>query len=179
MSSTRRARICSAPRCRLAVSASRPILMTSLAFIFGVLPMATSTGAEFRQPACGRHRSDGRDDLRHRAGDLFRAAVLCAGASPFSAKGASAINRRASAARRNNRKGDHGGRLLYVFRTLARLFISRYTPAHIAEIYLRSMPSIKSFQFPSSCSIIIASSYYYGRFYITSLPMGSCAPLLL
>ncbi len=25
----------------------------------------------FRQPACGRHRSDGRDDLRHRAGDLF------------------------------------------------------------------------------------------------------------
>ena len=111
----------------------------------------------FRQPACGRHRSDGRDDLRHRAGDLFRAAVLCAGASPFSAKGASAINRRASAARRNNRKGDHGGRLLYVFRTLARLFTSRYSPAHIAEIYLRSMPSIKSFQFPSSCSIIIAS----------------------
>ncbi len=134
----------------------RPILMTSLAFIFGVLPMATST-ARFRQPACGRHRSDGRDDLRHRAGDLFRAAVLCAGASPFSAKGASAINRRASAARRNNRKGDHGGRLLYVFRTLARLFTSRYSPAHIAEIYLRSMPSIKSFQFPSSCSIIIAS----------------------
>ncbi len=135
----------------------RPILMTSLAFIFGVLPMATSTDAWLRQPACGRHRSDGRDDLRHRAGDLFRAAVLCAGASPFSAKGASAINRRASAARRNNRKGDHGGRLLYVFRTLARLFTSRYSPAHIAEIYLRSMPSIKSFQFPSSCSIIIAS----------------------
>ncbi|ESB01955.1 hypothetical protein HMPREF1619_01846 [Klebsiella pneumoniae 909957] len=44
-----------------------------------------------------------------------------------------------------------------MFRTLARLFTSRYSPAHIAEIYLRSMPSIKSFQFPSSCSIIIAS----------------------
>ena len=55
----------------------------------------------FRQPACGRHRVMGGMISRHRAGDLFRAAVLCAGASPFSAKGASAINRRASAARRN------------------------------------------------------------------------------
>ncbi len=135
----------------------RPILMTSLAFIFGVLPMATSTGA-----GSGSQHAVGTGVM----GGMISATVLaiffvplffCAGASPFSAKGASAINRRASAARRNNRKGDHGGRLLYVFRTLARLFTSRYSPAHIAEIYLRSMPSIKSFQFPSSCSIIIAS----------------------
>ncbi len=64
----------------------RPILMTSLAFIFGVLPMATSTGAGSGSQHAVGDRSDGRDDLRHRAGDLFRAAVLCAGASPFPLK---------------------------------------------------------------------------------------------
>nr|VUD29550.1 aminoglycoside efflux pump [Raoultella sp. NCTC 9187] len=85
----------------------RPILMTSLAFIFGVLPMATSTGAGSGQPTRGRHRGDGRHDLRHRAGHLLRAAVLCAGSPPLPAERAAAINRgqrEGLSSRGNNKK---------------------------------------------------------------------------
>ena len=39
----------------------RPILMTSFAFIFGVLPLAISTGAGREQPDRDRHRGDRRD----------------------------------------------------------------------------------------------------------------------
>ncbi len=63
----------------------RPILMTSLAFIFGVLPMAHQQRRGFRQPACGGNRGDGRHDFSHGSGHFLCAAVLRAGASPLPA----------------------------------------------------------------------------------------------
>lgn len=41
----------------------RPIVMTSLAFTFGVLPLAISTGCRRRQPPCHRYRHDRRHDF--------------------------------------------------------------------------------------------------------------------
>ena len=49
----------------------RPIVMTSLAFILGVLPLALSHGRRRREPALDRH---GRH-RRHARGDVHRRAV--------------------------------------------------------------------------------------------------------
>ena len=46
----------------------------------------------FRQPARGRYRRHGRDDLRHRAGHLLCAAVLRVGAPPLPAEREAGIN---------------------------------------------------------------------------------------
>ena len=54
----------------------RPIIMTSLAFILGVLPLAFSTRRRRRRAALGGHRRDGRHAGRHVPGDLLRADVL-------------------------------------------------------------------------------------------------------
>ena len=54
----------------------RPILMTSLAFILGVLPLAISTRRGRRRAAVDRHRRDGRHARRDLPRDLLRAAVL-------------------------------------------------------------------------------------------------------
>ncbi len=59
----------------------RPILMTSLAFIFGVLPLAIATGAGAQSRNRHRHGGDRRHDHRHGAGDLLRADVLRPGAA--------------------------------------------------------------------------------------------------
>lgn len=70
----------------------RPILMTSLAFIFGVLPMATSTGAgSGSQHAVGTGVMG--DDFSHGAGNLLRTAVFRAGASSLPAQGTATIIR--------------------------------------------------------------------------------------
>lgn len=69
----------------------RPILMTSLAFIFGVLPMATSTGAgSGGQHAVGTGVMGGM--ISYYSGYLLRAAVLCAGAPPLPAEAAPGIS---------------------------------------------------------------------------------------
>ncbi len=57
----------------------RPIVMTSLAFIFGVVPLAIATGAASKRPAGDRHRRDGRHDLRDGAGGDAGAGVLRGG----------------------------------------------------------------------------------------------------
>ena len=49
----------------------RPIVMTSLAFILGVLPLALSHGRRRREPALDRHRRH----RRHARGDVHRRAV--------------------------------------------------------------------------------------------------------
>ncbi len=49
----------------------RPIVMTSLAFILGVLPLAVSTGRRRGEPALDRHRRH----RRHARGDVHRGAV--------------------------------------------------------------------------------------------------------
>ena len=54
----------------------RPIIMTSLAFTLGVVPLAIATGRKCRQPERHRHRRAGRHDLRNGAGDLLRAGLL-------------------------------------------------------------------------------------------------------
>jgi hypothetical protein len=58
----------------------RPIIMTSLAFTLGVLPLALASGRRLGQPARHRHRRDRRHDHRHRAGGGLRAGVLRGGA---------------------------------------------------------------------------------------------------
>ena len=54
----------------------RPILMTSLAFILGVLPLAISTGAGAGARHSVGHRRHGRHDRGDVPRDLLRAAVL-------------------------------------------------------------------------------------------------------
>ena len=58
----------------------RPILMTSMAFILGVLPLAIATGAGAGGPHRHRHRRDRRHAHGHGARGLLRAGVLREGA---------------------------------------------------------------------------------------------------
>ncbi len=71
----------------------RPILMTSLAFIFGVLPMATSTGAgSGSQHAVGTGVMG--NDLSNRSGYLLCTPVFRADTSPLPAEAAPEIRSR-------------------------------------------------------------------------------------
>ena len=54
----------------------RPIIMTSLAFVLGVVPLAISTRCRFGQPTRHRYRGNWRYDHRHDPGDLLGPAVL-------------------------------------------------------------------------------------------------------
>ncbi len=54
----------------------RPILMTSFAFIFGVLPLAIATGARREQPRRDRHVGDRRHAHRRLPRDLLHPAFL-------------------------------------------------------------------------------------------------------
>ncbi len=60
----------------------RPILMTSLAFVFGVFPLAIATRCGCGRAECDRPRGRRRDVVGDRAGDLLRAGVLRAGPRP-------------------------------------------------------------------------------------------------
>ncbi len=63
----------------------RPIVMTSLAFIFGVLPLAISIRCRRGQPALHRHGSHRRHVDGHLPGSPVRAAVLPLDGGPVTA----------------------------------------------------------------------------------------------
>ncbi|MGY4601029.1 hydrophobe/amphiphile efflux-1 (HAE1) family protein [Bradyrhizobium sp. GM22.5] len=73
----------------------RPILMTGLAFICGVLPMAIAHGARRRQPAGARQCRDGRHDR---------------GSDPGAADGAGVLRLGAARAGRGSGEGGEAGR---------------------------------------------------------------------
>ena len=54
----------------------RPILMTSFAFILGVLPLVLAIGRKLRRAPVARHRGIRRNVVGHAAGDLHRAGAL-------------------------------------------------------------------------------------------------------
>ena len=60
----------------------RPIVMTSLAFGLGVLPLVLAIGRGLGEPARDRHRRARRHGDRHRAGGVLRAGVLRGRAQP-------------------------------------------------------------------------------------------------
>ncbi len=66
----------------------RPIIMTSLAFILGVLPLAYLHRRRRRRAALGGHRRDGRHAGRDLPRDLLRADVLQADHRAQAARGA-------------------------------------------------------------------------------------------
>ena len=71
----------------------RPIVMTGLAFVFGVAPMIDRRGRQRQEPAGARHRRDGRDD---RGGD------------PRAADGADLLRRGAGGVRQGGPAGAEG-----------------------------------------------------------------------
>ena len=73
----------------------RPVIMTSLAFFFGVLPLAIATGRRRRCHERHRHRRDRRDALRHLHRPLLHPAALC-GRVPALRRKATPANRRAT-----------------------------------------------------------------------------------
>jgi multidrug efflux pump subunit AcrB len=70
----------------------RPIVMTSMAFTLGVLPLAIASGRGLGQPARHRHRRDWRHPERHRAGGAVRAGLLRGGARPVQGQSAPAAD---------------------------------------------------------------------------------------
>ena len=72
----------------------RPILMTSLAFVFGVLPLAIATRSRRRQPERDRPRGRRRHPDRDLPRDLLRALVLRVREALLPPRQAGAANRR-------------------------------------------------------------------------------------
>lgn len=61
----------------------RPILMTSLAFILGVMPLVISTGAGSGAQNAVDYQCNGRDGDRNGTGNLLRSGILCGGSPPL------------------------------------------------------------------------------------------------
>ena len=90
----------------------RPIVMTSIAFILGVLPLAHRQRRRLGQPARDRHRRDGRHDHRDGAGGVLRAGVLRRRAPLLQGQRAAAqavrARTRSAASRKRRRQTEEG-----------------------------------------------------------------------
>ena len=97
----------------------RPIVMTSLAFGFGVLPLAICHRGGGGSPKCHRHRRPGRHGHRHLPGDFLHPPVLCDGGATVRREGKAVAPNSPAPTQRARRRGDNMTRKLLLLASVA------------------------------------------------------------